>query len=362
MEHTAQSVTAAVLEADPSAATRAWPARHPLPVAQRPRVQARVVQRVRDFLAQEGFEEISDGGPSAVAGLRDEAAAILGRELTGDPMLAHQICQLHLESLVAAGCRRICHTAEPRQTEQHAEECAAIRLGWIETGQRDMPLDELCGFQERLLKHISAGLHADLIGGPNATRIDRMLRGAHPRLSYREALAVLNRRGFALEFGDDLDREAQAALVHHCGNLPLQVVYQPAGRGFFNAKVDRSDPAQVECAHYILPFAGETLRGSVHEPDAAVLARRFRAGAFRAHLRHRAGELARQRSLGQPDPDREEIRGALLRMHDAAIERALGEYLAPLERWWIERAGCGLEVGRLLQYLLGLERLPAAAT
>jgi len=352
MTYADQPVSTAVLDAGPSAVTRAWPARHPLPAAQRQRIHASVLQRVRDYLAQEGFEEVSACEPSTVAGLRDEATAIFGREFIGDPALACSIRQLHLECHVAAGRQRVYHLGAAHPDVGRVAADAAIAFEWVETGQRDMSLDELCGFQQRWLKHVCAGLHADLVGGPNATRIDRMLRGAHPRLAYREALTALNRRGFALEFGEVLTEEAQAALVHHCGNLPLQVTHHPACAALFNAKIDRDDPAVAECVSYILPFAGETLRGSVYEPDAMVLARHFRTGSFRAHLQDRVGELARRRSLGQPDPDREEIRGALVRMCDAAIDRAFSAYLGPLRSGSIERAGCGLKIGRLLQYLL----------
>jgi aspartyl/asparaginyl-tRNA synthetase len=359
METTAQPTVAAVFAETPAATIRAWSARHPLPVAQRQRVHDVVLERVHSFLVQEGYEEVAALEASAAAGPGDEAASIFSPDFLEDADLGHPIRQLHLERIVAGGRRRVYCASDSQRRTGRADARPALGSERFEAVQRDMCLVELCDFQEHWLQHVAAGLHADLIGGPNATRIDRMLRGGHPRLTYREALDVLNRRGFALAFGEQLDPLAHAALVRHCGNLPLQITHYPADITFFCARLDRRDSAVAERVDYILPSAGNALSGSVHESDAVILSQRLRSDPFHARLLVRAQELARRRGFEQPDSDREEIRGAFARMYEGAIERACTAYLEPYARAPIERAGCGLKTGRLLQYLLGLDSLPA---
>lgn len=360
MEYVAQSEPAVRGDANPVNATRVWPARQPLPIEQRIRVHNAVVRGVRAFLQAEAYEEVPVPELTAATGSCEVVDSMFSLDYFGALAFPRQTGQLYLEEVVAGGMDRVYCEGESLRKEWKVDERHLTEFKLIETEARDMSLDALCDFQEKLLKHVTAGLHADLIGGPNATRVDRMVRSPHPRITYREALAILNRHGFALAFGDDLDREAEAALVHHCGNLPVQITHYPESLKFFNMKIDRRDPAVVECVDYVLPFAGETFGGSVRESDIDILTRRLREGTMYAHLMNRAREFARLRGSQQPPEDREEISGAFARMYMAGIERAFNGYLELFTGRPIERAGFGLGVARLLQYLLGLDSIKDA--
>ncbi len=360
MEQVVQSAPASLGGARPAGVTRSWPARHPLPLAQRIRVQDAVVRRVRAFLEAEAYERVPALEAAHGAGSSEVIDAVLHQDYAGSLAFPRQAGPLYLAGVVAGGAQGVYCEGEGLRGQgktgvHHLTESMLIHMG-----ARDLSLDELCDFQERLLKSVAVGLDAEIVGGPNATRIDRMARSTHPRITYREALAILNRRGFTLAFGDALDRAAEAALVHHCGNLPLQITRYPEGLGFFHMKIDRRDPAVVECVDSILPFAGETLAGSVRESDIEILGRRLRGGTMHAHLMRRARELACRRSSEQPAEDRDEICGAFTRMYVAGIERAFAGYLGLFAERSFERAGCTLAVARLIQYVLGLDSIQDA--
>lgn len=123
--------------------------------------------------------------------------------------------------------------------------------GRIEIRKHGLSGRDIRDGQEKLLKDLCARLHVDLIGSANVTRLDAMLGIEHPRLTYRRAIEILNDRGFGIEFGDVLDREAEKVLVRHCGNLPVHVTGAPG-----------SSQSSGECDLYILPFAGGVSRGS----------------------------------------------------------------------------------------------------
>lgn len=173
-------------------------------------------------------------------------------------------------------------------------------------------------------------------------------------MTYREAIEVLGRRGFTLRFGDDLGREEEAALIAHAGDLPVHITCFPETLKFFNMKIDRSDPAVVECVDYILPFSGETFGGSLREPDVDILRRRLYTGSMYGHLMNRAAEFARVRSLTAPDDTGGLPPEELATRYQRVIEESFENYVSLFANAPTERAGFGLGVARLLQYLMGL--------
>jgi hypothetical protein len=269
----------------------------PLPPLHRLRVHDRVVQRIRHFLAIEGFVEI----PGTV------------------PALSEQTGPFFLEALVARGMDAVYREAKSRHGSGEGEGHDPAER--IEIEKRNLDLDALCDLQERLLKDVALHLSAEEIGGTHVTRLDWMARWEHPRVTYGEAVAILRRHGFALELGDDLEHEAQAALVRYCGNLPVHVTHFPVSTKPFHTKLDRRDPTRVESADYWLPHAGRTFGGLVKESEVA-------------HLRQR--------------------------LPQQGLEPVIAKYLALLSDAPVPRGGFVLEVARLLQFVMGVGSIEEA--
>ena len=120
-----------------------------------------------------------------------------------------------------------------------------------------LTLPWLCDFVEAGLKRTIRQLNADLIGGANVTRLDQSVSHGHPRLPYRRALRIVGRRGWRLPLGDELPADAQASLVRFCGLLPVQIMYLPG------QPQPKTLSSRKQGLSYILPWAGETLRGEL---------------------------------------------------------------------------------------------------
>ncbi len=131
-------------------------------------------------------------------------------------------------------------------------------------------LSDLCRIQEGLIKAAAGALHADLLGGANVTRLDRMIATDLPRLDYSAALDILAARGHRLAYGEDLDPAAAASLIRYCGNLPVQVLGPPRV-GRFGVARPRDDTAVGDCACCLLPLAGEAGRVLVDGGGLALL-------------------------------------------------------------------------------------------
>jgi len=123
--------------------------------------------------------------------------------------------------------------------------------------REETTLAHLGDLAEAGLKRAASRLSANLIGGPNVTRLDRVIDASHPRLPYRRVVRVVNGRGWNLALGEALPPAALATLIRFCALLPVQILYLP-GQPRPRALVD-----QEQGLAYALPYAGETLRGEI---------------------------------------------------------------------------------------------------
>lgn len=242
----------------------------PRPMARRLAIHNRVVRTLRDYFRDAGFHEIP------VTALADDPAPV---QLDG--MLALGFAAVWCESEIMPQGGKL----EPRHLR-------GFKL--MEAARSDTTLDQLCALQEQLLKSVAGDMNADLLGGRDVTRLDRMLRANHPRLTYDEALIVLADKGWDLTAGEPLPPQARATLTRHCGNLPYLLTQLPYARVTSDTIDDAHLPvgASVE---YVLPYAGVTMEGET-----------------------------RRDADGSSGPD---------------------------------RSGFSLDLGRLLQYLMGLENI-----
>ncbi|MBC8426019.1 hypothetical protein H8E07_18045 [bacterium] len=315
-----------------------------------------VVHRVRGFLQERGFVEIPVPELTAATGSCEIVDSMFSLDYFGGLAFPRQTGQLYLEEMVAGGLDAVYCEGESLRKEWKIDERHLTEFKLIEIERRDTSLEQLCDLQEELVKDVAVRLHADLIGGANVTRLDRVITAEHPRMTYAEALGVLNGKGFALAFGDDLDREAEAALNVHCGGLPVHVTHYPESLKFFNMKIDRGDPRVVECVDYVLPFSGESFGGSLREPDVDILSRRLYEGSMYGHLMNRAAEFAGARAASDPAVDEDRLR----ELYQAGIGDSFTGYLDLFAEHEVERAGFGLGVARLLQFVMGLASIKDA--
>ncbi|MBM3308281.1 MAG: hypothetical protein FJY74_08145 [Candidatus Eisenbacteria bacterium] len=340
-------------------------------VLKRVAIHNRVVHRVRDFLRREGYVEIPVPELTPATGSCEVVDSMFSMDYFGLLAFPRQTGQLYLEEMVAGGLSAVYCEGESLRKEWKLDDRHLTEFKLIEIEKRDMTLDELCDFEERLLKDAASGLTSEDVGDAGEERLCRMLSAEHPRIAYREAVAILNRRGFDLRFGDDLGHREEAALVDYAGGLPVHVTHFPEGIKFFNMKVCRADPAVVECVDYILPFSGETFGGALREPDVEILRRRLHTGTMYSHLMNRAAESARVRMLvgrdghhvAGGDPGAAEAAPTvedLTCRYQRAVEDAFERYLSLFEAVPTERAGFGLGVARLIQSFMGLPSIKQA--
>lgn len=292
-----------------SAATSLQSARYqfpgrPLSLARRLAVHNQVVRSIRRFMTDNLYNEIPV--PALNAASRTWQAT--GRS--------------YLDSMITKGFPAVWCESECLPQEYESMNMRLASFKRVEAEKVELELDELCDSMENLLKHIASNLSVDLLGGRQVTRLHQMLRTKHPRITYRGALDILNNRGWDLQFGQDLTWKAESSLCRYYGNMPVLVTHFPAELRFFTSRVNADDPTVTDTVDYILPYCGEAMDGAVRQTDPAAM----------------------REALGDVGVGTETFES----------------YLQLFEGREIRRAGFGLGLTPVLQYLMGVEKITDA--
>jgi len=334
----------------PRAAVFSCPGR-PRPVARRLAIHNRALDRVREFFGDEGFNQVPVAAVAAVGTVCEATDTSLAVDHCGHLAFVGQGAQLELDGMVARGFPSVWCDSECLRREWKADERHLTGFKLIEATRQDLDLDGLCDLQERLLKHVAAGLGADLLGGRAVTRLDRLLNMELPRVTYREALAIINDRGWSMPFGEDLHRDAEATLIRYCGHRPVLVTHFPAALKPFNQRLDPHDHEVTLSVEMILPWAGEATDGGVLETDVDAMEERLQASdSYRQQMRQADAFATAQAALHPDKPDT----ASLAARHRAALRLAWDDYLTPFRSRTLDRGHFALGFARLLQYLQGL--------
>ncbi|MBN2325200.1 MAG: asparagine--tRNA ligase [Spirochaetes bacterium] len=96
------------------------------------------------------------------------------------------------------------------------------------------------------------------------------------RVSYTEAVEMLNKKGFELSWGDDIGGDEETALSEHFSN-PVFIYNYPKQTKAFYMKPDPADPKTVLCDDLFAPEGyGEIIGGSQRNDDLMSLERRIK--------------------------------------------------------------------------------------
>jgi asparaginyl-tRNA synthetase len=97
-----------------------------------------------------------------------------------------------------------------------------------------------------------------------------------PRITYNEAIALLQRKGFAVEWGADFGADEETAISSEF-DRPVLVHRYPAAMKAFYMKADPADPRLALCVDMLAPEGyGEIIGGGQREDDLATLQAKIR--------------------------------------------------------------------------------------
>ncbi|MBU1698682.1 MAG: hypothetical protein KJ970_04115 [Candidatus Eisenbacteria bacterium] len=331
-----------------------------IPLKRKIQVQSMVLQKVRDLFSCDACLESHLPNLTSAIGSNGTAGSIVEFNDAGEPVFSRQTSWPHLDQLINNGhssayCERI-------EAMNHG--CPAgippVEAKLFETVRCNMSLNEICDFQETLVKNVASTLTADDVNGENMTRLDRMIRSNHPRITYRDAVGILRRRGFSVEFGYYLGSKYEGALLHYTGYLPIHITHFPANLKPYNTKLCNGDKSLTATSEYIFPFAGRIAEGAELESDPAILRDRLYNGSLYKQIMKQIGEWLNGEPRLAGSPNKTSLADRWQRSAQTSVQGDFEKYISLLETRPLERAGARLCAGRLLQYIMGSDSVADA--
>ena len=304
-------------------------------------IKAQVMQSIRDFMTEEGFIESFYPGITNATGSCESIGNVFVLKLPKFLTLM-QTAQLAMEAeLVGSDLPRMYTLSRSFRKEDRVGDGRHLQdFALLEYEALDTDLNWLLDFNQQMLtKVINDILRSNLLSRTQTNQLYHWWRKSFKIITYTEAIDFLQSKKLGFKWGDDLTREAEMALTQQYGIV--QVTHYPEPIKFFNMLNTRANghstgQKTVDCVDVLLPKAGETIGGSAREYDYELLCQKLKESSMLKQL------------------------SELKHAHDGNGHEAMAafdDYLGLFKNREIPRAGAGLGMGRLLQFLLDSEAI-----
>jgi asparaginyl-tRNA synthetase len=242
------------------------------------RVRAEVVRAAREYLDGQGF--LAFDAPILTPAACEGTSTLFPVEYFGETAYLTQSGQLYAEAGALAFGKVYCFgptfRAEKSKTRRHLTE-----FWMVEPEMAFAGLDEDMDLAEDFLVHVVGAVrerraHELAVLGRDPAALARVTK-PFPRITYGDAIDLLRRKGFAVEWGADLGGDEETALSEEF-DRPVMVHRYPAESKAFYMKADPADPRLALCVDVLAPEGyGEIIGGGQREDDLAALEARIRA-------------------------------------------------------------------------------------
>ncbi len=241
------------------------------------RIRHRIEKSLRDFFDNRSFTLID--APILTPNACEGSTTLFETDYFGKPAFLSQSGQLYMEAAAMAFGKVYCFgptfRAEKSKTRRHLMEFWMLEpeIAYI-TFEDNMHLQEdmITYVVQEVLKNCKEELK--IIG--RDTSLLEKVKPPFPKISYREALAILEKHGKHLEWGDDFGGDEETILAAEF-NKPVFVHHFPVGAKAFYMEPDPNDPDTVLAADLLAPEGyGEIIGGSQRINDYNLILERVR--------------------------------------------------------------------------------------
>lgn len=264
------------------------------------------------------------------------------------PAYLAQTGQLYLEALVPELGKTYCvgqsFRAEPATDNRHLSEFTMVEIEFA--GGFEQLLHEIQEYIKALADSIVSRQDVAISDwGLTENTIDRLrsLVRTFPRVTYDQAITMLQGQDKNIKWGDDINSAHERQLVATFGNQPLFITHFPDPmwpehknlevEKFFNMLPDANTPGRVLSADLILPFAGESVGAAARVHDAVVMKERLINSKMFRRLLAKGGSI-------------DDFTWYLERVAEKSVPHA----------------GCGFGMARILQWLRGADSVTDSVT
>jgi len=228
------------------------------------KVRSTVFGAIHEYFRKKGYYEFHS--PIIIPGGAEEGPTLFEMKYFNEKMYLAQTWQLYAEAAMF-GLERIytispSFRAEKSKTSRHLTEYwhAEVEVAWFN-------LYDLMDLAENLVKHIIKKVLAEnrkelKILERNANKLEPSLKKKFQRITYTEALEILNKKGIKVEWGKDLRTIEEEELMKSY-DTPLFITHYPKEAMAFYKPRDPKNPKTAVCFDLIGPEDnGELIGGS----------------------------------------------------------------------------------------------------
>ena len=249
------------------------------------RVRASVVRACRDYFDSRGFTLLD--APIFTPAACEGTTSLFKVDYFDETAFLTQSGQLYMEAGAMAFGKVYCFgptfRAEKSKTRRHLTEFWMIEP---EVAYADLD-DDMALAEDFLVEVVGRVLEerkAELALLERDTTPLTKVRKSFPRISYEEAVALLNANGKPVSFGDDFGGDEETVLSERF-DRPVLVHRYPAASKAFYMKTDPADPRLALCVDVLAPEGyGEIIGGGQREDDLEALSARIRAHELPAEV------------------------------------------------------------------------------
>ncbi len=254
------------------------------------RIRHEIVRACRNFFDDRGF--ILVDSPIFTPNACEGTTTLFQTQYFDETAYLTQSGQLYSEATAAAFGKVYCFgptfRAEKSKTRRHLMEFWMVEpeVAWAELADVMLLAEE---FIEYVVARVLANRRAELlILGRDVTKLERV-QAPFPRLTYEEAVSILQQKGNPIQLGDDFGGDEETILSKEFGR-PIIVHRYPAAMKAFYMQNDPERPDLALCMDVLAPEGyGEIIGGGqrIHEYDkllARIRAHKLPEDAFRWYL------------------------------------------------------------------------------
>ncbi|MBF6614774.1 MAG: asparagine--tRNA ligase [Chloroflexi bacterium] len=240
------------------------------------RIRAEVIKAARDYLDNNGYVLVDT--PILTPAACEGTSTLFETDYFGTPAFLAQSGQLYNEADIAAFGKVYCFgptfRAEKSKTRRHLMEFWMVEpeAAWMELPGL-LELEE--GFVSYIVQTVLEKRAAELETLERDTSKLANVLAPFPRITYDEAVQLLNKNGLDVQWGDDFGGDEETVLASQY-DRPLFITHYPAQAKAFYMQPDPERPEVVLCADLIAPEGyGEICGGSQRIHDLALLRQRI---------------------------------------------------------------------------------------
>lgn len=242
------------------------------------RIRATIVKSIRDYLDSNGF--LLMDAPILSANACEGSSTLFSTDYFGVPAYLSQSGQLYNEATAMAFGKVYCFgpafRAEKSKTRRHLTE-----FWMVEPEMAYCDWSHNCDVQEQFVAYIVRRVLEER--REELSIIDRdtspleKIAAPFPRISYDEAVKLLQKAGSPIQWGDDFGGDEET-LISNQFERPVFVHSYPKSFKAFYMKTNPANPQTVLCADLLAPEGyGEIIGGGQREDDYQLLLERIHA-------------------------------------------------------------------------------------